>query len=89
MLVVCWRLSAPIHNYGNILAVIFFPTGAPSVEWIRFLISFFGQDLQDYWPRLNTLRCSLKFNGVKIFFACDEIHLGRRALYPANPVNPV
>jgi len=29
------------------------------------------QDLQDYWPRLNTLRSFLrKFNGVKIFFAC-------------------
>ena len=43
LLVVCWRLSAPIHNYGNKLAVIFFPTRALSVEWIRFLISFIGQ----------------------------------------------
>jgi len=33
-------LSAPIHNYGNILAGIFFPTRALSVEWIRFLFSF-------------------------------------------------
>jgi hypothetical protein len=32
-----------------VLAVIFFPTRALSVEWIRFLISFIGQDLQDYW----------------------------------------
>jgi hypothetical protein len=34
---------------------------------------FFGQDLQDEWPWLNTLRCSSKFNGVEIFFACGEI----------------
>ena len=41
------RLSALIHNYGNILAVIFIITWALSVEWIRLLISFIGQDLQD------------------------------------------
>jgi hypothetical protein len=35
------RLSAPIHNYGIKLAAIFFPAKALSVEWIRFLISFF------------------------------------------------
>jgi hypothetical protein len=28
-------LSAPIHNYGNILAVLFFPTRTLNVEWIR------------------------------------------------------
>ena len=29
-------LSAPIHNYGNILAVLFFPSRALGVEWIRY-----------------------------------------------------
>jgi len=33
-------LSAPIHNYGNVLAVIFFPYRTLSVEWIRFLAFF-------------------------------------------------
>ena len=41
------ELSAPIHNYGNILAVIFFPERELNVEWIRYLISFLRQDLQD------------------------------------------
>ena len=83
------QLSALIRNYGIILAVIFFPIRALSVEWIRFLVSFFGQDLQDYWPWLNTLRCSSKFNGVKIFFASGEVPLGRKPFYLNNPVNPV
>lgn len=29
-------LSVPVHNYGNISAVIYFTTRALSVEWIRF-----------------------------------------------------
>ena len=37
-------LSAHIRNYGHVLAVIFFPTSALSVEWIRFLISFIDPD---------------------------------------------
>jgi hypothetical protein len=53
-------LSAPIHNYGNLLVVIFFPTRALSVEWIRFLISSIRQDFHDYWDffrlRRNTFR---------------------------------
>jgi hypothetical protein len=40
-------LSAPIHNYGNILTAIFFFSRALSVEWIRLFVSFIGQDLQD------------------------------------------
>ena len=35
-----YPLSAPIRNYGNILAVIFFPLRALSIEWIRFLTAF-------------------------------------------------
>ena len=36
-------LSAPIHNNGYILAVIFCPTRTLGVEWIRSLISFFDR----------------------------------------------
>ena len=53
-------LSAPIHYYGNILAVIFFPTRTLNVEWIRFLFLFL-----DRIYRIN-----------EIFFACGEIPLG-------------
>ena len=38
----------------------------------RIWFYFFRQDLQDWQPWLNTLRCSSKFNGVKIFFAFGE-----------------
>ena len=34
------QLSAPIRNYCNILAVLFFPLRALSVEWIQFLNNF-------------------------------------------------
>jgi hypothetical protein len=53
-------LSAPIYNYGNIFAVLFFPTRALSVEWIRFLFSFIGQDLQDYWDFFRLGRDALR-----------------------------
>jgi len=67
------------------------------VEWIRFLL-FFRQDFPaklkadfqlDCWPWLNRLRCSSKFNGVKIFFAFGEKTFGPRPLYPDDPVDPV
>ena len=42
------------------------------VEWIRFLLYlFFRQDYQDY----------------QVFFACGEGTLGRRPLYPNDPVD--
>jgi hypothetical protein len=44
-----------------------------SVEWIRFLITFLD--------RIYRIK--------GIFFACGEIPLGRRPLYPDDPVNPV
>ena len=53
-------LSALIRNYGHVLAVIFFPKRALSVEWIRFLISFIGQDLQDYWDLFRLRRVSFR-----------------------------
>ena len=34
-------LSAPIHDYGNVLAVLFFPTRTLNVEWIRSLVSYY------------------------------------------------
>jgi hypothetical protein len=40
-------LSALIHNYDDVLTVIFFTTRTLRVEWIRSLIYFFRQDLQD------------------------------------------
>jgi hypothetical protein len=33
-------LSAPIHNFGKVLAAIFFPNRTLGVEWIRSLIFF-------------------------------------------------
>jgi hypothetical protein len=66
-------LSAPIHNYDNVLAVIFSPTRTLGVEWIRSSISFFDR--------------IYRINGI--FFACGEILLGRRPFYPDDPVNPV
>ena len=58
------------------------------MEWDK-KIPLGRQDLQDYWPWLNTLRCSSKFNGVKIFFASSEVPLGRRPFQLNNPVYPV
>ena len=66
-------LSPLIRNYGNVFAVIFFPAKALSVEWIRYLISFFDRI----------------YRIIGIFFACGEILLGRRPFYLNNPVNPV
>ena len=43
------------------------------IKWIRFLISFFDR--------------IYRINGI--FFACGEILLSRRPLYPYDPVNPV
>ena len=43
-------LSAPIHNYGNKLAVIFFPTMGLGVEWIRFLILFLLESIPQVLP---------------------------------------
>jgi len=66
-------LSAPTHNCGNILAVIFSPSRALSVEWIRYLISFLDR--------------IYRINGI--FFAFGEVPFGRRPFYLNNPVNPV
>ena len=53
----CMYLSAPIRDYGNILAEIFFFTRALSVEWIRFLATFLDR--------------IYRISGI--FFACGEI----------------
>ena len=66
-------IGAPIHNYGNILAVIFFPSRALGVEWIRYLISFLDR--------------IYRINGI--FFACGEVPFRRKPFYLNNPVNPV
>jgi hypothetical protein len=50
-------LSAPIHNFGNIFAVLFFSIRTLSNEWMRSSIYFFD--------RID------RNNGI--FFACGEI----------------
>ena len=67
--------------------------GGLGVEWIRFNVIFFDpreisakkisqgrQDLQDLLPWLNTLRCSSKFNGVKILYRLRRSALRPKAL---------
>ena len=50
-------LSALIHNYGDVLSVIFFHLKTLGVEWIRFLIYFFSDRIY-------------RINGM--FFACGN-----------------
>ena len=49
------------------------------MEWEKN-IPLGRQDVQDYWPWLNALRCSSKFNGAKIFFRLRRDVLGPKAL---------
>ena len=65
-------LSAPIHNYGNISAVLFFPTKTLSVEWIRFLVFYFGQDLQDKWDFFRLRRDTLRPKALISRWSCKS-----------------
>ena len=42
-------LSAPVHNYGDVFAGVFFHHKTLDVDWIRFFISFFIQIESNPW----------------------------------------
>jgi len=69
------KLSAPIHNYGDVFAGIFFHHKDAGCG-MDSIFKFFFQT---------------GFSGLMGFFspAAGEMPSGRRPFYPDDPVNPV